>query len=107
MSLPRLVVYVNTKSVWPSLVVYVITKSVWPSLVVYVIAKFSCLCYYMYKECLTKFGCLCYYRECLTKFGDSIGNQLWEAINDCFDVMPVAATVDDRVSPILPYSKTC
>ena len=35
----------------------------------------------------------------MTKFGDSIGNQLWEAINDCFDVMPVAATVDDRVSP--------
>ena len=69
-----------------------------PSLVVYVIAKFSCL--YYYKECLTKFGCLCYYRECLTKFGDSIGNQLWEAINDCFDVMPVAATVDDRVRPI-------
>ena len=42
---------------------------------------------------------ICYHcRECLNKFGDSIGLQLWEAINDCFDVMPVAATVDDRVS---------
>ncbi|KAJ8312221.1 hypothetical protein KUTeg_009594 [Tegillarca granosa] len=35
--------------------------------------------------------------ECINKFGDSIGLQLWEAINDCFDVMPIAATVDDRV----------
>jgi len=33
----------------------------------------------------------------LAKFGDSIGNQLWEAINDCFDVMPIAATIDDKV----------
>ena len=35
--------------------------------------------------------------ECMTKFGDGIGGQLWEAINDCFDVMPIAATVDDKV----------
>ncbi|XP_060066995.1 uncharacterized protein LOC132547248 [Ylistrum balloti] len=35
--------------------------------------------------------------ECLSKFGDAIGLQIWEAVNDCFDVMPIAATVDDRV----------
>lgn len=35
--------------------------------------------------------------ECLEKFGDEIGIQVWDAVNDCFDVMPIAATVDDRV----------
>ncbi|XP_005096992.1 uncharacterized protein LOC101848881 isoform X2 [Aplysia californica] len=35
--------------------------------------------------------------ECLEKFGDSIGNQIWDAVNECFDVMPIAATVDDKV----------
>ena len=37
-------------------------------------------------------------RECLEKFGDDIGAQVWDAVNECFDVMPIAATVDDRVS---------
>ena len=37
-------------------------------------------------------------RECLEKFGDDIGTQVWDAVNECFDVMPLAATVDDRVS---------
>ena len=36
--------------------------------------------------------------QCLTQFGDSTGLQVWEAINDCFDVMPIAATIDDRVN---------
>ncbi|CAH1800796.1 unnamed protein product, partial [Owenia fusiformis] len=35
--------------------------------------------------------------ECLEKFGDNIGSQIWEAINDCFDVMPLAATVDYKI----------
>jgi hypothetical protein len=42
------------------------------------------------------------FSECLSKFGDSIGSQLWEAINGCCDVMPIAVTVDDKVgtSPV-------
>ncbi|ESO98154.1 hypothetical protein LOTGIDRAFT_142980 [Lottia gigantea] len=35
--------------------------------------------------------------ECYNKFGDSVGLQIWDAINDCFDAMPIAATVDDKV----------
>ncbi|XP_063395930.1 uncharacterized protein LOC134680697 isoform X2 [Mytilus trossulus] len=35
--------------------------------------------------------------ECIAKFGDSIGLQIWDAVNDCFDCMPIAATVDDRI----------
>jgi len=35
--------------------------------------------------------------ECLEKFGDSIGTQIWDAVNECFDVMSIAATVDDKV----------
>ena len=38
------------------------------------------------------------FRECLEKFGDSIGTQIWDAVNECFDVMSIAATVDDKVN---------
>ena len=47
------------------------------------------------------FSLFCFFlssRECLEKFGDDIGTQVWDAVNECFDVMPLAATVDDRVS---------
>ncbi|KAK2170289.1 hypothetical protein LSH36_3g04007 [Paralvinella palmiformis] len=38
-----------------------------------------------------------FHGECLNKFGDSIGEQIWQAINECFDCMPIAATVDDKI----------
>lgn len=37
------------------------------------------------------------YSECLHKFGDSFGSNVWSAINNAFDVMPVAALIDKKV----------
>ena len=36
-------------------------------------------------------------RECLGKFGDVLGKEVWEAINSVFDVLPLAAVIDDQV----------
>lgn len=38
------------------------------------------------------------YRECLVKFGDAQGKEVWDAINSVFDVLPLAAVIDDKVN---------
>ncbi|CAF0842718.1 unnamed protein product [Didymodactylos carnosus] len=38
-----------------------------------------------------------FYRECMTKFGDSLGKEVWEAINTVFDVLPLSAVIDDKI----------
>ena len=33
----------------------------------------------------------------MAKFGDLAGKEVWEAINSVFDVLPLAAIIDDKV----------
>lgn len=37
------------------------------------------------------------YRECIRKFGERLGVNVWNAVNEVFDCMPVAAIVDKKV----------
>jgi len=36
-------------------------------------------------------------RQCSRLFGEADGNTVWEAVNEYFDVLPLAAIIDDRI----------
>ncbi|KAJ0182165.1 hypothetical protein K1T71_002887 [Dendrolimus kikuchii] len=38
-----------------------------------------------------------FYNECVAKYGEAEGSRIWNAINSVFDVLPLAAVVDDKV----------
>ncbi|XP_030745239.1 uncharacterized protein LOC115874277 isoform X2 [Sitophilus oryzae] len=38
-----------------------------------------------------------FYKECCLKLGDKLGNEVWNAVNNAFDTMPIAATIDGKV----------
>ena len=57
--------------------------------------KSRVLCYTVVK--LISYTILLFASECIEKFGDVVGQQIWESINDCFDAMPVAAIIDEKV----------
>uniref|UniRef100_A0A336LZL2 Serine/threonine-protein phosphatase n=1 Tax=Culicoides sonorensis TaxID=179676 RepID=A0A336LZL2_CULSO len=38
-----------------------------------------------------------FYAECTQKFGSKLGDKVWTAINNVFDVMPLAAVIDNKI----------
>ncbi|XP_023026420.1 uncharacterized protein isoform X2 [Leptinotarsa decemlineata] len=38
-----------------------------------------------------------FYKECILKMGEKLGNEVWMAVNNAFDTMPVAAVIDGKL----------
>ena len=38
-----------------------------------------------------------YKRECIQKYGEDYGERIWSLSNDLFDLLPVAATIDNAI----------
>lgn len=38
-----------------------------------------------------------YKKECLQKYGSDLGERIWQLTNELFDLLPVAATVDEKI----------
>lgn len=41
-----------------------------------------------------------FYKECVLKMGEKLGNEVWNATNNAFDTMPIAAVIDGKVTAI-------
>lgn len=48
-----------------------------------------------------------HYRECIRKFGERLGANVWNAVNEVFDCMPVAAIVDKKVCSFVTVVCKC
>lgn len=38
-----------------------------------------------------------FHSQCLALFNETLGEEVWEAINEAFDVMPLSALIDDKI----------
>ncbi|XP_023310381.1 uncharacterized protein LOC108912646 [Anoplophora glabripennis] len=38
-----------------------------------------------------------FYKECILKLGDKLGSEVWMSVNNAFDTMPIAATIDGKL----------
>ena len=41
-----------------------------------------------------------FFSECITKYGDTEGGKIWNAINNVYDCLPLAAVIDDKVNNV-------
>ena len=49
----------------------------------------------------------CFCSECIAKFGPRYGSNVWEAVNKCFDALPIAAVIDKKVFSSFHFNHIC
>ena len=76
---------------WNSIQIVMLSADFVPYFCVFILSMLKMFVYYS----------VYFSRECIAKFGDSMGEQIWEAVNECFDNMPIAATVDNKVKCLI------